>query len=83
MRRNAVEITLAKKRARLCKSVLGHTSTDSANYFRKNKPIGCGRPQCRVCHSEKIDQRPTVRQLKANEAFQAQLEDLDFAGVGA
>ena len=51
-----------------------HVEVDSAGRFRKRKPLDCGRAQCKLCHGEKLHNRPSVKDLRANEAFQFELQ---------
>lgn len=46
---------------------------DSAGRFRKRKPLDCGRAKCKLCHGEKLYNRPSVKDLRADEAFRFEL----------
>jgi hypothetical protein len=44
--------------------------------FRKGQRVGgCGNPRCWVCHSQKLDHEPTVRQLRGMETFREGLKE--------
>ncbi len=47
---------------------------DSAGRFRKRKPLDCGRAKCKLCHGEKLYNRPSVKDLRADEAFRFELQ---------
>ncbi len=51
-----------------------HAVVDSAGRFRKRKPLDCGRAQCKLCHGEKLYNRPSVKDLRADEAFRFELQ---------
>ncbi len=51
-----------------------HVVVDSAGRFRKRKPLDCGRAQCKLCHGEKLFNRPSVKDLRADEAFRFELQ---------
>ncbi|MBX7218436.1 MAG: hypothetical protein K1Y36_00675 [Blastocatellia bacterium] len=65
-------------------SVLGRLVTIAGGFepgrFRKRKPIGCGRPRCRLCHYDKIYGIPTVqdriRQQRYADSLREFLDDL-------
>lgn len=55
---------------------VSHGEVDSAGRFRKRKPLDCGRAQCKLCHGEKLFNRPSVKDLRADEAFLFQLQQV-------
>lgn len=50
---------------------------DSAGRFRKRKPLDCGNARCGLCHGEKRWNRPTVKDLRADEAFRFELQQVE------
>lgn len=50
-----------------------HVEVDSGGRFRKRKPLDCGRAGCKLCHGEKLYNRPSVKDLRADEAFRFEL----------
>ena len=69
MKRYALDKPLVQRRLRNWKSLSISAAGDSmaAGRFRKRKPLDCGRARCGLCHSEKIHDRPSASQRRANE----------------
>jgi hypothetical protein len=44
--------------------------------FRKRHPCGCGRPRCRLCHSDKIDGVKPYKVLLSDIGVKEQLSEL-------
>ena len=49
-------------------------STQKGRY-RKRHALDCGKPQCKLCHSSKIWDIKTHKQVKADTDFKDQLKD--------
>ena len=45
--------------------------------FRKHKALGCGRPRCYLCHSDKLLRRPRRNDLEAALSMKEGLEALN------
>jgi len=62
-----------RKRQRQAKQFHNFSDADcpAKGRFRKRDAFDCGRPQCQLCHGEKIFARPSANQRRANEAFAA------------
>ena len=72
MRRAALERPLAERAHRRWAAMnKAGNSCVPVNKFRKFKPGACGRPQCHVCHSDKLLGIPTIQEMRAS----AELED--------
>ncbi len=78
MRRNPREAALVRKRQKQSKQLHGHRGAEvpSKGHFRKRDAYDCGRPQCQLCHGEKIFGRPSANQRRADEAFKQGLQDV-------
>jgi len=44
--------------------------------FRKKRPCGCGRPRCRLCHSDKIDGRKPYKVAVNDQSVREQIAEL-------
>lgn len=54
----------------------GHAAELSPGRFRKRHPLDCGRARCHLCHGEKLMDRLTPAQIRANEAFAQSVKDI-------
>lgn len=73
MRRYHEDRGLMSRRRKFYSHVM-HAEVDSAGRFRKRKPLDCGRAGCKLCHGEKLYDRPSVKDLRAQEAFRFDLQ---------
>ena len=77
MKRRAQEGRLLRKRQQFWWEVCrGQLPLDPPGYFRKRKPLDCGRSRCYVCASHKYPKRRLSRaELQAQLAAREQMRD--------
>lgn len=66
MKRTLEEIAILKRRQNDTQFYCCKPKPNGA--YRKNKPLGCSRPQCYICHSDKFPKRIlTVKEKRAKQ----------------
>lgn len=76
MKRNPVELPLAKRRQALHSRLRPEAVPPALGYFRKSPGAGCGTPRCPLCHASKYPRRWPTRQ-EAKVAWADRRETLD------
>ncbi|MBC8000229.1 MAG: hypothetical protein IAF58_19900 [Leptolyngbya sp.] len=75
MKRYAQDRGLMSRRRKFFASFSHGGTVDSGGRFRKRKPLDCGRTQCKLCHGEKLFNRPSVKDVRADEQFNQMLQN--------
>ena len=57
-----------KKQVRIAKAMGMNHVLEQPHRLAKHHALDCGNPECLVCHSDKVFQKPTLQELKFNES---------------
>ena len=83
MRRAAVEKAIAKRNHRMHLRFV-HNDGPAAcvcevqvGRFRKRDGLDCGKTQCKLCHQDKIFQRPTRQETRGRDRLVAGIQEGD------